>query len=208
MPFLGFELRFHPNERHLPIDFDPHFNVLHPCYCFHGTTTHQGTTYEYKSYKWYYTVNDGIGCCFMFPNKSSMGYHPNDVESVTVLFKDGEPAHVYFHAHSYGQGVWRTWDQCEKSKKGYLVVYVARYSHASYPSKGIFWRVFGFANDVTSDKGICKEYNEFIELSPTQNVWVGNKIITSGMSRSLPTSSNTPLLRFCMPLTSHRILHL
>lgn len=178
MSLNGCELRFHPKELHYPVI----------CNLFIGNTTHLGKEYKYKSYRWTYAINNGIGCCFLFPNSQAMGFHEGDSEGIVILLDEEErPEKVYFHAHGRGQGMWCDWEDCEKNKDGDLVVYIARYSHASYPKVGVYWRGFGFANDVTSSTGCWVSYEP-----------VG--VIVSVATRPLPERSITPFLRFTLPL--------
>lgn len=191
MTFKGCQLRFHPKESHYP--------VPSACKRYTGTTTHLGKEYQYESYRWYYTMNNGIGCCFLCPDSQAMGNHPDDTEGVVILKNsDGKPEHVYFNAHGQGQGMWCTWDECEKTMDGTLIVYVARYSHASYPKAGLYLRGFGFANDLTSSTGRYIMYNsESFATAPTEMI-----------TKPLPSGSITPWLRFTLPLFMTKIRQL
>lgn len=184
MAFGGCELRFHPKESHFPMDYHRYV----------GTTNHLGKTYHYESYRWTYAINNGIGCCFLFPKSRAMGYHAGDNEGVVILMDETNvPQKVYFHAHGQGQGMWCDWDECQKTDTGALVVYVARYSHASYPKATVYVRGFGFANDVTSNDGKRIAYAPPLAIS------------TSLVTRQLPSQSITPFLRFTLPLFMDKI---
>lgn len=200
MAIAGFELRFSPKETHFPTYISPHdIWEANPCYVYKGVTQHLGKEYTFHSYRWYYAMNPGIGCCFAFPGSRTMGSHEHDMEGVVILFDEhGSPKHVYFQAHGYGQGVWRTWEECEKTENGLLVVYVARYSHASYPNSRVYLRGFGFANDVTCSNGKRLTYTSFMEFPKESS-------LSNGMSRPLPSHSITPFLRFTIPFSEDRI---
>lgn len=200
MPFFGFELKFHPKETAFPIDVDTHTKTLHPCYCFQGSTSYLGKSYIYRSFRWYYTQNPAIGCCYVSPSTKWLGSHQHDVEGITILFDDSDiPCHVYFHAHGIGQGNWRTWDACAKTSQGLLIVYVARGSHASYPMEGVYLRAFGFANDCTSRHGICKIYQDFLKFNASESVVIEGKRFSTPIRKALPPTSFSLWKRLFLP---------
>jgi hypothetical protein len=144
-------------------------------------------------------MNNGIGCCFLCPNSQIMGNHPDDNEGVVILQNAaGKPEHVYFYAHGHGQGMWCTWDECEKTVDGGLVIYVGLYSHASYPKAGLYLRGFGFANDLTSSAGKHVMYHD-----DSFNI-----VATKIPIKPLPSQSITPWLRFTLPLFMAKIRQL
>jgi hypothetical protein len=102
----------------------------------------------------FYPENMAIGTGWsFFPRATELGYHRHDIEHVSIYFEGDKPSMVYFSAHNSKQGTWVKWEDCERSKNGNLIVYVARGSHANYPHAGTYWRVFGTANDVCSARG-------------------------------------------------------
>ena len=213
---ISFELRFHPNETHFPSPvlpspvLAPLIPFSSPFYVYKGTTTHLGKTYTYHMYRWYYTENPGIGCCFCCSTTPSCGYHVHDFEGVTVLFDDtnNTPSLVYFHAHGGGQGMWKTWDECEKTEHGVygrLIVYVARYSHASYPFAGTVWRIMGFGNDHTSKTGKSIAYENPVEWKNEVIPLSDGTIKNVTLKKALPSKSITPSLRFWLPFTETKI---
>ena len=122
-------------------------------------------------------------------NFHSIGYHRHDVEAVYVLFDEEtrEPLHVYFQAHGLGQGSWHTWDECQKTEDGALVVYFAWGSHATYYATGDIVRILGFANDEVEDGGrkirITEEhYVENVQFDFGDGIRIRSEI---------PTISNT-----------------
>ncbi len=149
---LNIVLRFHPWESTFPINTDSKA----PCSIHKGFITITGKMYVIYEYRFKYRENAAIGCCWWFcSNSKCLGYHEGDTESLVFLVDRLSEIihHVYFKAHGRGQGVWRTWDECEKTQEGDLIAYVARGSHAFYPRKGIYVRVFGLANDLCSEEG-------------------------------------------------------
>lgn len=209
MSLPAIELRFHTKETTFPTDLETSLNRSNVCYTFDGHTQYQGKEYKYTNYRWYYTVNDGIGCCYIAPKSVAMGYHQNDLEGVSVLFDESDkPAHVYFHAHSTGHGMWRTWEQCEKSDKGHLVVYVARNSHASYPAAKLYGRAFGFANDTTSKRGKMTVYDTFISADFKYALGGNEEVVKQAPTIELPQKSIVPFQRWFLPLTSKQIASL
>jgi hypothetical protein len=140
------QLRFHPSERSSLSLIDD--NASNPtAYIAKGP----GIT----NISFFYKDNWAIGAGWRFcPSSSFLGYHPNDIEYVSIYEHNGAPAFVYFSAHNAIQGTWVPFEECETTDDGKtLIIYVARGSHANYPHKGIYWRAFGFANDVCSDRG-------------------------------------------------------
>ena len=131
-----------------------------------------------------------------------LGYHPHDVEGVYILFdpKTKEPRHVYYKAHGFGQGEWKPWEQCRKTANGALIVYFAVNSHATYYKAGYFRRIFGFANDRTSDRGrrVPISDSHCVHVSATQNAvkkpykledqipWLANISISAGERTCFP----------------------
>ena len=117
--------------------------------------------YKVVTVSFYYKDNPASGVGWQArPRDRNLGYHPDDIEFVSIYYtEDGTPEKVYFSQHSIGkgEGVWRPYKSCQ-FRDGYLVVYVARNSHACFPTPGTQVRVFGFANDVTERGGPNKAY--------------------------------------------------
>lgn len=91
------------------------------------------------------------------------GEHQADIEHIRIRVSKinniYEVSKIYFSAHSKDQGRWVKsknieWYNNIPNKRP--IVYVAKGSHANYPSSGIWFRVFGFANDKTKKKGAIK----------------------------------------------------
>ena len=92
-----------------------------------------------------------------FPRSKNLGYHLHDVEFVSIYYKDGKPEKVYMSSHvarpsPKHEGNWYNYNDCEFSN-GYLVVYVARGSHANYNRPGNYKRMKNLANDIASGDG-------------------------------------------------------
>lgn len=140
------ELRFHPGERTSLSLIEPTISVSPNAYI-----TKKGNICEVSLY---YPHNTAIGCgWFLWPMAPCLGYHEHDIEFVRIYYVREKPTSVFFSAHSPNQGSWIKWEDCEHGEDGALVVYVSRNSHANYHCSGIHWRMFGFANDVCSEKG-------------------------------------------------------
>lgn len=154
MTYPKIELRFHEDEQVYPRRFGDG-----NCTIVEDVMVYRGKLYEKLEYQFEYDENIAIGCGWcLCPRASCLGYHGGDKERVIILrdreSKSHDIKHVYFNAHSRGQGVWCEWSACEKNCDGDLVVYIARNSHACYPHAGIYVRIFGFANDHCSSRGL------------------------------------------------------
>lgn len=130
------ELRYHPKETSFITSIRPSDGPP-SAYIAKGTEMRGGTSYEVTTLSFYYRENLAIGpgSCF-FPRAPALGYHPHDIEHVSIYTYAGNPEWVFFSAHSRGQGMWLPWQECEHSGNN-LVVYVARNSHACYPRSGV-----------------------------------------------------------------------
>lgn len=171
MNIIKLELRFHPKEIYFPSD--KNFQLIrknHKIYYNIEDYEYKGKVYKSISYRLYYIYNGGIGCCHcFFPNEKKLGFHDIDREHIKILLNDDDkPEFVFFSAHAK-EGKWVPWKDC-KIHHDCLVVYVARASHANYPKSGIWWRIFGFANDLCSNKGLWMvpklEKNEDLRVNP------------------------------------------
>ncbi len=194
------ELRFDPRNQHYPVSIEsiiaysyvedadgnlvpPSENlrggvtlIQDPTYFQHKDTT-RGTAIYYHRYDWdeeleaivyifLYRVNPGYSTC-----GHTMGsYHTGDVEHVTVLHGKDGPQRMYFAAHGSTQGRWVDWEDVEKTKDGHPIVYVSKGSHASYPRKGRYVRVFGFANDHCRGDG-KRLHPNMVELVEAKGHW-------------------------------------
>lgn len=188
------ELRFHPDESQLLQTID---GIPDTAYIAHGALSllQDGPrrTYTVTQYSFYYPENPGYNC---WTRDSSCGYHEHDVEFVSIYERDGSPTLVYFSAHARGQGCWRELSKCRTNRLGHLIVYVAKNSHACYPEPGIYTRVFGFANDICSDKGKWVKP----KLVPSITHSFANGIYLSKEVRPAPSSTSiTPWQRFMIP---------
>jgi len=191
-------LRFHPNEKYLLSSIKQDETGL--AYKTIGKETHNGKIYDVITLSFHYNENMAIGCgWWCFPYSSKLGYHPNDIEYVSIYSLHGQVEKVYFSAHGRGQGVWKSWSDCEKTADGNLVIYVALNSHACYPSRGLYIRIFGLANDLCSGRG------KSIHLSEQNLIQSYNYSFNNGVSlyKSLrpkpPDTSITSWQRFALP---------
>jgi hypothetical protein len=135
--------------------------------------THEGKRYLQYIFKYAYNAAYQI----FFKN---VGAHYADFEHVTIeLNAQNSPQRIYFAAHGYNWGAWRDWDSIELHDNR-PVVYVARGSHASYWAPGVYWRIFGLANDLC-DSGTEWDPNTVVVLNNQpyleyRGTWGFNKI--------------------------------
>lgn len=143
-----------------------------------GNETRGDIQYKVVTVSFYYNDNPATGPGWQLqPTNRNLGYHPDDMEFISIYYLDDEPTKVYFSAHSVGQGngTWMDFSNCQ-SKADYLVVYVARNSHANYPNAGTHYRIYGAANDVTESNGPNRAYS-WQEMTPSYD-WSNGHGIT------------------------------
>ena len=129
----------------------------------------------------FFDVNPGYLC--------GIGHHAADVERLFVLYDDaGDPAHVYFGAHSKGHGVWRKWGECEFTPDGMLKVHVAKQSHALYPTPGTYVRALGLLNDKCPSEVAWIPKAEDMHDAATQS-WSHVYQVTRGINTPLYVSA-------------------
>lgn len=94
----------------------------------------------------------------LFAYNGTIEPHLGDEEYVMIR-TDGNnnPLGMYYSNHS--GGIWVPWWEVPVSKNGHPVVYIARESHAMFPSTGTFRRALGFGNDVVEPADKPLEYN-------------------------------------------------
>lgn len=149
------ELRFHPDEisklcqkdfsdSNQPIVYYRIDEQLYPYF---------GNLYNSITYYMYYKDNYAIGLNGLMPYNTRLGYHPIDIENLRILYNKTTkiPEFIFYSAHAQ-EGIWLPYNKC-KFNNDLLVVYISKYSHALRSAPGSFYRMFGFANDYTSDKG-------------------------------------------------------
>ena len=107
------------------------------------------------SYGFFFGFN---GAAKMLYNLIQIEDHFADLEHITIKFEKNlqgeyELKNIYFAAHNGGQLV--EGKQLNKVMNGKRpIVYTAINSHASYIKSGVYFRIGGYGNDVTSGKGI------------------------------------------------------
>lgn len=89
------------------------------------------------------------------------GAHQADLENVTAEVHGSDLKGYYLSRHG-DEVFYRTEDLEERD--GRRVIYVARGSHANYPSAGSFRRVYGCAYDVTDSHGCTWQPETFTQL--------------------------------------------
>ncbi len=154
---VNIQLRFHPHETLTTVSVTDN-TIRDICYrTKREAMLYNGSSYDIETIYFYYEINKALGCwgTYINPTSQAWGYHKDDVEKVSILYQKGteHPVYVYFSAHSRGQGMWMEWEKCEKTIDNRLVIYVARSSHACYPTPQTRYRIFGFANDCCSNNG-------------------------------------------------------
>lgn len=208
---VSFELRFHSGEKVFPcpVPFGyGGFGIEKEFYVGHGQAMIEGVMYRLETYSWYYASNPAIGCgACLCPTSEALGFHDHDVERVTVAYAmdtyledRAQPIKIYYGAHGTGQGMWVPWLACPKTKEGRVIIYVARGSHASYPSPGIKFRIFGFANDVCNNRGVRIAFDPNMSLVPAFDHRFPNGISLRSHIDVPPSQSITAWQRFLMPL--------
>ena len=86
-----------------------------------------------------------------------VGAHVGDIEHVSVFLKQNDDSgeyeiqKMYYAAHGSKWGKWVDKQDIEFIGD-HPVIYISKGSHASYHKPGIYWRVFGLANDCC-DRG-------------------------------------------------------
>ncbi len=151
---IDIQLRFHPKEPAFPCARDGTLSdTVFPIYYRVINYAYEGKQYKGVVYEVNYQYNYAIGLNDFRPRSSVLGYHVGDVERIMVIhdIDSDNPVKVFMSAHSQ-EGRWFEYDECEKDGDR-LVVYVALNSHRHCNKAMINWRMLGFANDYTSNKG-------------------------------------------------------
>jgi hypothetical protein len=149
-------LRFHKDERSKLCTKDFETINYHQIYYKNDDNlySYYGKKYHSITYYMFYKENYAIGLNGIFPNSKCLGYHEKDIEHVRILFdlETFDPVFVYFSSHAQ-EGVWKRYQDCEIYNDR-LVVYISKGSHACRPKGKTYYRIFGFANDYASGRGI------------------------------------------------------
>ena len=104
----------------------------------------------------------------LFAYNGTVEPHLGDEEYVMIR-TDGNnnPLGMYYSNHS--GGMWVPWWEVPTGKNGHPVVYIARESHAMFPSTGVFPRALGFGNDVVEPADKPLEYNLVVLKDAVKN---------------------------------------
>ncbi len=126
---------------------DSEGNLTTPVYAIVVSGKVDGVDKIFIHYIFFYGYNGAYRIAPIGFHIKDVGAHEADIEHVTVQVDETTKTidRVYFSAHS-DEGGWHSDNAFEGT---HPVIYVARGSHANYPKKGIYVRIFGFANDVT-----------------------------------------------------------
>lgn len=148
---------FHKDEKYYPCTIENAFNNINntltedtPIYFYHDNIN------KYITYVLIYAYDSGI---------HNAGSHITDIEFVRVFYdENGNILKYYLSEHGRDSGLYCN-ENCIKDK----TVYVAKGTHAHYPTPSIWLRGFGFANDVTRKDIIWKPKN-IIEITNPQDI--------------------------------------
>ncbi len=181
------QLRFHPRELAFPCDkngtssttFFPIYYKVYP-YAYNGIK-YKGVVYEV-----HYQYNYAIGFNDIAPTSSALGYHVGDTERLLILYdiNTDTPRFVFMSAHAQ-EGRWFRFDECE-TDNGRLVVYVAVNSHRHCNKAMTNWRMFGLANDYTSNKGRHIDMTSVADQEIDTRIWNKEVLSTGFRSFFLP----------------------
>jgi len=180
-----------PLDRQVCLDCDPSFWTQRPkdlnqvpIYC---RVDSSDSIYHWLQYWMIYPYNGALSIgCFTRPdccpsNKAiaKAGAHQADVEHLSMYVEKSTNriAKVYLSAHGDADGQWFNEQELLLQNGGRtLNVYSAYQSHAVYDHPGCIPRVFGCANDFTSDEGVAWESEQVILLErdwPEWQLYVG-----------------------------------
>ncbi len=160
------------SEKSLHQKYDPSTCFVHYCYTAPQYSPSGLTLLQYFLE---YRVNDAFKCCGCCP--CEVGFHQGDLEHISIYIDEKDEKigpiidRVYFSAHSNAQGQWKKRPEIEyyDEKQQRIVAYIARGSHAFYPTGGTQWRVFGVANDICA-KGVGSEDSIVWNVQPNQMI--------------------------------------
>jgi hypothetical protein len=84
----------------------------------------------------------------------NIGGHDCDIEHITIHVSKNlhTITEIFYSAHGTADGMWVSSANIEFTGS-HPNVYIARGSHATYPTAGIYYRIFGLANDFTRNDG-------------------------------------------------------
>lgn len=150
---IPIQLRLHPREKQLPCDKSFNQDPSFPIYYNIDSYAYNGTRYRAVIYAVYYQKNLAIGMNGTMPRNESLGYHNKDIEWIVILhdMASNQPKYVFTSGHAQ-EGAWTEFQKC-KVDNGRLVIYAAVNSHRHSTQAKTHWRIFGFANDYTSNNG-------------------------------------------------------
>lgn len=105
-----------------------------------------------------------------------VGEHIYDLEHITVRISKNTQKllKVHFGAHQRKDGMWVNNSNLEMEDDTHPVVYVAKGSHALYPSTWCWPRIFCVANDYTCKGKLWVPRNVLIINDAIWNLWKGN----------------------------------
>lgn len=103
---------------------------------------------------------------------NQVGNHQCDIErvSIEVFTETGKIKRMYYGAHEHDDGMWIEGNDIPMTKnKERIKIYIANHSHATYDKAQTWWRIYGFANDHTSNNGLIYEPDDIIFIDQNTN---------------------------------------
>ena len=109
-----------------------------------------------------------------------LGHHESDLEHIRVWIDvaTGQLIRVYFGAHGGNVGEWAYPEACiyADTDRKRVMVYAARYSHATMRLPGIYFRIVGLFNDGNDGKGLMwnlanPNMQPYPDAAALNNIW-------------------------------------
>lgn len=117
----------------------------------------------------FYPYNKGykiFGCC-------SAGKHQADLEYVIVRVNKISNLidKIFYSAHGDEDQIYNYNDIDFVVERIIPIIYVSKNSHANYNKPGIYYRIFGLANDITTNQDmIVWKSNEILDLDKNKHI--------------------------------------
>lgn len=130
-------------------------------------------------YVFIYPINKGYKIGFW----DEIGYHTGDIEHIIIRINKytEKLIKVFFSAHSKEHTIHYLENLSICHHCNTLKVYVSLHSHANYYKPKNYFRILGFANDKTSDKGIYWYADQVININ---NIQKKNNYKTIGLTKN------------------------
>jgi hypothetical protein len=146
-PYIGdcTKLSFYPDMNQVPNNIK-NINTVP----FYSAISRSQTLFVLQ-YHFLYAYNGSYNILGLFET----GAHFGDLEHITIEINPitGQIIRIYFGRHRQSEGRWISPNDC-LIEDNHVNIYSALNGHGMYNKPGTAWRYVGFANDITSDKGI------------------------------------------------------